>query len=287
MHRRQNWDHLRYIVAVAEAGSVSQAARDLGVNHATVLRHVAAFEADAGAEVFEKSASGYSVHDDKMRIIDAAREVGTAVQAVRQIAQGARSPVRGLVRITSSSSFCQVLLPSLIATWRGQLDGLKIEILSTNLHLDFSRLQADITLRPAIRLDDDLRGVVAAKLGFGVYHAVGEPPETWLEPTGPLDRTGVARWMAEHIPAEDIVGSSDCFLVLREMAASGLGQTILPCIVADDDTRLTRRRGTLGGIQTNLWVASHADLADVPRFKTVRELLVSALGNHTGRLAGR
>ncbi len=56
-----NWDDLRYVLAVAETGSVSGAARRLGVNHATVLRHVAAYEARHGIELFDKSARGYAV----------------------------------------------------------------------------------------------------------------------------------------------------------------------------------------------------------------------------------
>ncbi len=65
MHSKENWDDLRYILAVAEHGSVSATARHLGVNHATVLRHVAAFEARHQIELFEKSARGYGC----MRIV--------------------------------------------------------------------------------------------------------------------------------------------------------------------------------------------------------------------------
>ena len=41
MHR-ENWDDLRFMLAVADNGSVSAAARVLGVNHATVLRRISA-----------------------------------------------------------------------------------------------------------------------------------------------------------------------------------------------------------------------------------------------------
>src|SRR5690606_22822805 len=51
-HRmRENWDDLRFLLAVAEEGSVSGAARRLGVNHATVLRRIASYEATAGVEI--------------------------------------------------------------------------------------------------------------------------------------------------------------------------------------------------------------------------------------------
>ena len=56
-----NWDNLRFVLSVANHGSVSAAARALGVNHATVLRRVAAFEEDHGGAVFEKTATGYRI----------------------------------------------------------------------------------------------------------------------------------------------------------------------------------------------------------------------------------
>jgi len=286
MHNQQNWDHLRYVLAVAEAGSVSQAARNLGVNHATVLRHVAAFEDKTGAEIFDKSATGYTVHDDRMRVIEAAREVETAVQAVQQIIAGARAPVRGTVRVTSTDSFCQVVLPPLIGAWQSQLDELRIELVSTNARLDFSRLRADIAVRPTERLDDDLRGVAAARLGFDIYHGVDFDSDRWLGFSGNLSRTGAAQWMAHHIPGEQISGSADSFVALRELAAWGLGRVILPCAIADNDPRLQRQRGLLPDMAVDIWVASHADLVDVPRIKVVRDLLVSALAQDSARLAG-
>ncbi|MCB2152823.1 MAG: LysR family transcriptional regulator, partial [Rhodobacteraceae bacterium] len=59
--QRDNWDDLRFVLAVAEEGSVSGAARRLGVNHATVLRRIAAFEEATGVEIFDKTARGYAV----------------------------------------------------------------------------------------------------------------------------------------------------------------------------------------------------------------------------------
>ena len=287
MHSANNWDDLRYVLAVAEAGSVSQAARDLGVNHATVLRHVAAFETDSGAQIFDKSAKGYTILEDRMRVIDAAREVESAVQAVRQIISGARAPVRGLVRVTSTDSFCQIVLPPFICDLQDQLQELRVELISTNTRLDFSRLHADIAVRPTARLEDDMRGVVAATLGFDIYRAHGPSPDRWLGLSGTLERSLAAKWLAQNVDSDKIAGSADSFLALRELAACGLGQAVLPCIIADGDARLVRRRGILPDLQVNIWVASHADLVDVPRIKAVREILVAALALHGDQLAGR
>ena len=83
MHRA-NWDDLRYVLAVSTTGSLSGAARQLGVNHATVLRHVTAFEDAHGGPVFERTAQGYELLSDRARVIDAAREVANAMHSVER-----------------------------------------------------------------------------------------------------------------------------------------------------------------------------------------------------------
>lgn len=54
-----NWDDLRFVIAVAEAGSLSRAASATGVNHATVMRRVAAFEGRKSMQVFLPARRGY------------------------------------------------------------------------------------------------------------------------------------------------------------------------------------------------------------------------------------
>lgn len=286
MHNRENWDDLRFVLAVAEAGSVSAAARVLNVNHATVLRRVATFEERHSAEIFDKTASGYAIRGDRLRVIDAAREVENAVQAVKRVISGAQAPLRGVVRVTSTDTFCHHVLPPIIARMQQNARELHIELLSTNAHLDLARLHADITVRPAANLGEDLRGQAPAQLGFDVYAKPGSADDKWLALSGPLARSRVINWIADNVPPDAITGSGDSFPTLKELAATGLGQAILPCVIGDADPRLERRRGRVSVMPINIWVASHTDLVDVPRIRAVRDLLTEALAADAPRLAG-
>ncbi len=287
MHSKENWDDLRYVLAVAEQGSVSGASRVLGVNHATVLRRIAAFEERHGVELFDKSARGYAIPVDRLRIIDAAREVENAMLAVDRVIQGAQVPLRGVVRVTSTDTFCTAILPDMLARWQRQQDELRIELLSTNAHLDLSRLHADVAVRPTLQLSEDLTGEVAAKLAFEVYEAAGGGPDKWLGLSGALARSLVAVWLADRAGTEPAAGAADSFVTLREMAAAGIGRAILPCVLGDADPRLSRVAGILPGLAVDIWVASHVDLADVPRIRAVRRLLVDGLAAISDRLEGR
>jgi DNA-binding transcriptional LysR family regulator len=286
MHK-DNWDDLRYVLAVAESGSVSGAARALGVNHATVLRHVAEFEARHRVQLFDKSGRGYEILPENLRLIDAAREVETAVLAVGRLIEGAQAPLRGVVRVTSTDTFCTLVLPPALARLGPRIGELRLEVLSTNAHLDLGRLHADVTVRPTDRLPDELTGTVAARLGFGHYAADGLAADApWLGLSGPLGRSKPAAWMAVEVAADRVVGGADSFLTLAAMVAAGLGQAILPNVVGEGDARLQRRHGRFPPMAVDLWVAGHADLTEVPRLRAARALLADALAQDAPRLLG-
>lgn len=274
-----NWDNLRFVLAVAEDGSVSAAARRLGVNHATVLRRVAAFEEEQGGPVFEKTATGYRVLPDRATVIDAARDVANSVLVVERLMHGARAPLRGVVRVASTDSLCQMVLPPLIAELNRLSPELRVDLMSSNGHLDFSRLQADITVRPAERLPEDMTGEICTRFAFHPYGAPGVE-NRWLGLTGPLARSNPARWITANVAPEAIVAGADSFLVLREMARAGMGLAVLPGYVGDSCPGLERRDGLMPASSVPVWVATYGALRQVPRIRIVcdriREFLAAS-----------
>jgi DNA-binding transcriptional LysR family regulator len=283
MHRG-NWDDLRYVLAVAECGSVSAASRRLGVNHATVLRRIAAFEDSQGTAVFDRAAQGYSVLPDKLRVIEAARGAALAMERVDHLLRGGATTGAERIRITSTDTFCQSILPGALAAM--DMTDTPIELTSSNDHIDLGRMRADITVRPALSLPADLVGDHAADLGFAVYARAGGEPQFWLGLIGPLGRAHAAMWMADTIDPQNIIGGADSFQVLRELAAHSSGRAILPCCLGDTDPRLTRLDITMPIRLVPVWVACHSDLADVPRLQGVRRRLVQALGGMRAALLG-
>ncbi|MDF0603769.1 LysR family transcriptional regulator [Psychromarinibacter sp. C21-152] len=275
MHR-ENWDDLRFVLAVAENGSVASAARALGVNHATVLRRIGAFEDRHGGELFERTVRGYSVPPERMRLIEAARAVEAAVLAVDRLLEGAQAPLTGVVRITSTDSLCATVLPPALAEIAAEASGLRLELQCSNSHLDLGRMQSDITVRPTPSLDDDLTGLRAGALDFAVYVAPRSDGR-WLAPGRAQAKAQPAVWIAEHVPPSQIAGTADSFVSLREMAAAGMGWAFLPTILGEPDPRLDRLEGVAPPMSVPLWVATHADLADAPRVAVVRDRLAAAL----------
>lgn len=287
MHR-QNWDDYRYVLAVARHGSVSGAARDLGVNHATVLRRVAGIEHRLGVELFEKSVRGYEIAPEKLRLIEAAREVEAAVGAVERLAQAGEAPLAGVLRITSTDVLCSVLLPRIVTRLTHQSSDLSFELLSTNAHLDLSRLHADVTVRPAYKLPEDLFGDVATQMGFAFYASEDVDMNEWLGLSGMIGRAGFAQKYHEALEHEGrhIAAAADSFLTLKTMAEAGLGCAMLPAIIGDQTPSLRRIAAPVDIPPVPIFVASHADLADAPRLRHARSRIGAALEAETDRLLG-
>lgn len=277
---RANWDDLRYVLAVADSGSVSAAARALGVNHATVLRRIAAFEQAHGGAVFQRGQAGYEVLPERLAVIEAARLAAVAFDQVSGLMRGDGSAERP-IRVTSTDSLCQAVLPDVLS--RPELvEGLPpIELCSGNSHRNLGRLEADITVRPTVSLPDDLVGLHAGDMDFAVYGARAEavPEDAWLGVTGTLAASVVGGWFARLPQPKRFVASADSFVVLAELAARGRGLAVLPTLLGDRDPRLQRveSHGTVGSV--GLWVASHVELAGAARLARVRVALAEGIGD--------
>ena len=282
MHN-DNWDDLRYVLAVADGGSVSAAARALGVNHATVLRRVAAFEERHGVSLFEKGARGYTIPPDRLRVVEAAREAEAAMAAVSRLMQGRGAPASGRVRVTTTDTFSLTVMPGILAGIEAA-GGARFELLTSNGHLDFARLHADIAVRPAVRLPDDLAGERAAELAFAAYARPGVA--RWIGVRGTLAASAVGRWFADTVPEAELAGGADSFPVLRALAEAGLGRVVLPCILGDASEVLERAGGGPEAVSVPVWVASHVDLAEAPRLRQMRAAIMAGLARHADALAG-
>lgn len=271
MHN-ENWDDLRYVLAVAETGSVLQAAKRLGVNHATVLRRVVAFEERYETTLFERTSQGYQLLADRAHIIRAAHTAEVAMQEVHRLANGGRLTLHGTVRVSSTDTLCSAILPRFVTALQAEEQNLAITLLSSNTHLDFSREQGSIAVRPSMQLPQDMVGEVASELEFAAY-ATDAEQRNWLGLSGPLTRSVAGKWMDQNVHADQLTIAADSFLTLQTMAALGHGIAILPCFVGDCDARLVRLTQIMPVLSVPLWVAHHADAIETQQMSAVKRCL--------------
>ncbi|MGY4594865.1 molybdate transport repressor ModE-like protein [Bradyrhizobium sp. GM22.5] len=69
-----DWDDFRFVLAIVRGGSVSAAAKQLGVDHATVIRRVDRLEKHLSAKLFDRRKTGYLLTEAGQRVADSARK---------------------------------------------------------------------------------------------------------------------------------------------------------------------------------------------------------------------
>ena len=266
------------ILAVIDHGSVAAAARALEVNHATVLRRIAEFETRTGVRMFDKTTRGYQVSPDRRDVIEAMREAADALGTVDRLLNRARPSLSGGLRITTTDSLAQYILPGLLPELV-ETNGTAVELMVDNAHIDFARMQAHLTVRPAPQLPPELDGLPGGYINFAVYdlatHAADRP---WLGLTGPLARSIAADWMRSQ--GGEIAAHGDSFLALAAMASAGLGRTILPTYVGDAHPALVRIMQPQDLPRVPVWVGAHVDFGRSPRIRKARKHLAAALAAH-------
>lgn len=280
MHK-ENWDDLRIALAVSEAGSVNAAANKLGVNHATVLRRLAAFEDRYGISLFQKSQRGYRVDPNVEDLLVRMHGVERAVDAFERSVRGHDSSPSGDVRITSTDSLCNFVLPNAVAELQRTHPDLRITLVSTNNPVNFSKLDADVTVRPANNLPPDLGGVCVCEMAFRAFASPQylnrcPVPRHWLGVEGSLLRSPVGAWLAQTVP-DQIVMRADSFVALAAIARSGLGAAVLPSFLGQNDPSLRRVATPAVDLRTKVWVATHPDVSRLRRVVAVTNLLTKYL----------
>ncbi|MEP6370466.1 MAG: hypothetical protein ABJ091_11795 [Lentilitoribacter sp.] len=160
-----------------------------------------------------------------------------------------------------------------------------MSLVCSNTHLNLSLLEAEVTIRPAARLPEELVGAQAGYMRFAVYKRATESvSDRWIGPAGPLANALPTVWLDEFIKGAGYVARTDSFMVARELAAQGVGQAMLPCLIAESDDRLDRIDQFTPDIKVPIWVASHEELAEVSRLRLVRSSLLEALQRHKTQL---
>ncbi len=290
-----DWTLLRTFLAILEGGSLSAAARRLGLTHVTVRRHLDGLEATLGGTLFTRSQTGLLATDLARRIAPAADAMAAAAASLARTAASSLVEGGGPVRITASEMVGAEVLPPMLARLKRRHPALSFELTLTNAPEDLLRRDADVAVRMMRPLQG---GLVARRIGavpFGLYAhadwiaAQGLPgdAEALLATRGLIGqdrRPELAAALADRGLATrrehfGLVSDSD----LAQLAAvrAGLGVGIVQVPLAARHPALVRILPTVAGT-LDLWLVTHPDLRAAPRIRLVMEGLAADLAGYLG-----
>lgn len=284
-----DWNDLRYILALARAGSYAGAARQLKIDPTTVARRLRAIESALEVRLFERGAEGEmrlsqtgEVAARRAEAIEA--EVGGLTAAVK----GADTPASGIVRVTAVPILINRVLVPALPPLLGQHPGLRIELIADSRELSLTRREADIALRLA-RPDHDSGARVAARrigtLAYAAYVSAALQNKAddlpWLSYEDGMAHLPPARWLAKAAQKDGSLASvavNDAETILQAVLA-GLGRSLLPCLVADQVPGIVRVPVTgLHPPDREIWLLTHPDLRPLARIATVLAWIDASIG---------
>lgn len=296
MHKRIDWSDLRFVLAVAEHGSLAAAAKALGVSYTTVLRRLDALEEAQGLRLFERLAGGYALTAAGEEMVTAAQSIDDVVNALERRLSGQDLRLEGLVRLTTTDTLMRSLLAPILRDFRQLHPGITLEVSVATAMANLTRRDADVAIRATASLPDTLVGRRIAPIGYAVYGAAAQGQDVdylsydgpWVGPGDLLAETVVARWMRTHIPAARTVVRADTLTAMADAAAAGLGVAALPCYLGDATGALSRMSGVIDSMpRSELWVLTHQDLRRTARIRVFTSFVAAALAQRHTAIEGR
>ncbi|WP_435231971.1 LysR family transcriptional regulator [Pseudopelagicola sp. nBUS_20] len=285
-----DWNKARAFLVTVEEGSLSAAARALGMAQPTLGRQVDGLERELGIVLFERVGRGLRLTPSGLELLDHVRDMGEAAGRVSMTALGQSQALEGTVCISASETYAAVLLPPIIAKLRIMEPGIQVEIVVTNYASDLRRREADIAIRSFRPTEPDL---IAKKIGDAeaVLYATPDYIETIGNPTKPYDLRHADFVNMDHggimmkglnslglgLTEANFPLLTKSYLVMWELVRQGAAIGILDAHIGDADPIVRRVLPNLEPLAFPIWLVSHRELATSRRIRRVYDFLAEEL----------
>lgn len=289
MDRLVDWDNQRAFLAVLEEGSLSAAARRLGVTQPTLRTRIEALERALGTVLFTRSVRGLVPTEQARALGDSARAMARASEAFVRAASALPSEVEGVVRLSVAELVGIEVLPAMLLDLRKRHPRLIVEVALSNASANVLEQEVDIAVRMHPPRQEALVARKVASIPLGLfahvdYLSARGVPET-IADLAQHDLIGSDRTLADHemtqrlLPAIDstrFVVRTDSHPAQLAAARAGLGIAVVQRPLGLSDPRLQPVLPGLAIPNLDTWLVTHNDLRQLPRVRAVFDHLAEA-----------
>lgn len=289
-----DWNRARAFLVTAEEGSLSAAARALGMAQPTLGRQVDALEAELGVTLFERLGRRLVLTPTGLDLLDHVRAMGAAANQMSLTATGHSERIEGKVTISASEAYAAHRLPPILAKLHEAAPGITFEIVATLQASDLQRREADIAIRNFRPTQPDL---VARKISDDQGHFYATPAYL-ARVKDALSRPGCAGVdIVTFGTAEEMIGFMRPFgldlsaanfaftaanhLVQWELVKQGLGLGVMAETVGAAEPRVVRALPDMAPIMFPVWLTVHREVRTSRRVRLVYDFLAEALSERT------
>lgn len=284
-----DWDDLRSFLAIARHGTLSAAARALGVRQSTMGRRLAALEARAGARLLVRTPRGFVLTAAGEAVRGEVERMEQAAFAVERTVSGRDIRLEGVVRLTTVEGFAEVALMPVLAALARDYPGIVVELIGADRTLSLAAGEADLAIRMARPRGQSILARRVGSVRFGLYASAGylaahgvpdfkagggaghrlilTRDETGMYPE--IDR--LVALAPQAVPALRADNRASHIAAAR----AGLGIAVLAHHTARGTGLVRLASPDLGGRE--IWLAQHRDTRETPRIRAVAEAIAAAL----------
>nr|WP_321983773.1 LysR family transcriptional regulator [uncultured Lichenicoccus sp.] len=290
MNSEPDWSLYRTFLAVVEEGSLSGAARRLGLTQPTVARHVDGLEQALGADLFLRTQRGLIPTEMALDLRPLAERLAAIAATLLRAAGGRHDEVRGTVRVSASEMVGVEHLPPILARLRRRHPGLVIELALSNAVHDLLQQEADIAVRMVEPTQDALVALRLPSIGIGLHahrsylERRGMPVS--VEALADHDLIGFDREtprLRRFVEAFPSLGRSALALRtdsdIAQFAAirAGFGIGMCQLVLARREPGLVRVLAEAVSLDLGLWIVMHENLRSSARCRAVFDAMAAGL----------
>lgn len=278
-----DWDDLRYFLALAQAGTFLGAAKQLGVEHATVSRRVVSLEASLGRKLIDRRGRRTVLTADGEQVATHATLIALQTGAIEQLGRSSATELRGHVRISAPPALSSVLLAKPIVTMRQDYPGVQITLVGEKRLASLNKREADIAVRLSRPEDGDYSITKLGEMTFNLYAS-----KHYLETVAPSDWSFIGYDEAMNAAPQQVrlmelaagrpIAVRSSVLEFQTAAATfGGGVVMLPDFAAADADTLQRIESE-PVLAREVWLVVHSEIKDIPSVRVVMDALKTGFG---------
>ncbi len=278
-----NWQDLLCFTVLARTGSLSAAARELQVDHATVGRRIASLERSLDIRLVDRLPRNSRLTADGRIVAELAAEIEATVDAINRHARGASASPTATVRISASPAVAARLIAPRVASFHGAHPDITLILSGAAGNAALDRGEADIAVRMTRPSEG---GLVVRRIGtmrFALYAAPAlavHPEREWafIGYDASLEHVAQQVWLRSLLAGRPIVFQASDLFGQQEAARAGLGVVVLPLFMGDADPALIRLPAPSPPPTRDLWLVTYPDLRRSPAIRAVMTFLADVVG---------
>lgn len=245
-----DWTDLSYVICVARTGSLSATARELGVNHSTVLRRITAFEQRAKVQLFIRDAKGYRLSAHGQSLLKDLEPLSEMMDHIALRFRDYDTELEGKLSVTTTVGLFQNRFKDAIFRFTRSYPGIRLELLVSDDVKNLGHLESDIALRPTDQIADGYFGEKLCEVAFHIYgqrdllaslHSTDPfTCKPWVGLTGTMADGRLGQMLAQKVDDEQVALRANSLESVGAAVEAGIGLGILPTYIAERNPDLVQ-----------------------------------------------